>query len=222
MLCLYRLPLLSACFVSAFCGSLLLCSYSWPETRRSRRQPKAVKEHTPKDASDAEHVCASCCDVVGMVSSRCSGQRAPPAIFLYQFTSVLRSLVVETTAQELVCCNPLTPLMGQFRIIAIKQVLLQQYNMTDWHSLRAYVYGNITGWLTWSTHQLHWIMWASITSIHPSATTINVTNQHKWSINVERLCGRLVHTKTVWNAKKKKRIFTHTINELSILLTWWT
>ena len=100
MLCLYRLPLLSACFVSAFCGSLLLCSYSLPETRRSRRQPKADKEHTPKDASDAKHVCASCCDVVGMVSSRYSGQRAPPAIFLYQFTSVLRSLVVETTARR--------------------------------------------------------------------------------------------------------------------------
>ena len=35
-----------------------------------------------------------------MVSSRYSGQRAPPAIFLYQFTSVLRSLVVETTARR--------------------------------------------------------------------------------------------------------------------------
>ena len=101
MLCLYRLPLLSACFVSAFCGSLLRFAHTADlrQEEADDNAPKADKEHTPKDAPDAKHVCASCCDVVGMVSSRCSGQRAPPAIFLYQFTSVLRSLVVETTAR---------------------------------------------------------------------------------------------------------------------------
>ena len=67
-------------------------------------QKQTSKEHTPKDAPDAEHVCASCCDFVSMVwstvSSRCSGQRAPSASFLCQLTAVLRSFVVKTTARS--------------------------------------------------------------------------------------------------------------------------
>ena len=96
----HALSLPPTAVVCVLCFCFLRLFAALPETRRSRRQPKADKEHTPKDASDAKHVCASCCDVVGMVSSRYSGQRAPPAIFLYQFTSVLRSLVVETTARR--------------------------------------------------------------------------------------------------------------------------
>ena len=35
-----------------------------------------------------------------MVSSRCSGQRAPPVSFLCQLTAVLRSFVVKATARS--------------------------------------------------------------------------------------------------------------------------
>ena len=65
------------CFLQ-LCAALLI---KLIQRRRSRRQPKADKEHNQNDAPDEEHARASCCDFVNKGSSRCDDQRAPFAPF---------------------------------------------------------------------------------------------------------------------------------------------
>ena len=73
------------CLCALFLLSAALCCLAHNkadlERRRSRRQPKADKEHNQNDAPDEEHARASCCDFVNKGSSRCDDQRAPFAPF---------------------------------------------------------------------------------------------------------------------------------------------
>ena len=72
-----------------------------------------------KDTSDSGHACTSCCDFVSMVSSRCSGQRAPSASFLCQLTAVLRSFVVKTTARS--PTRKYTQIVGRPKDVQVEQ-----------------------------------------------------------------------------------------------------